>query len=278
MNPQAIINEPTAEFDLEPQAQVKAPSALHRFTVLSLRRLAVLGAAIALWWLVTDVFARNNFVLSRMGPWDTFAALGKMLGEAGTYEAITVSLQRLGLGLLIAAVLGITGGLILGTRPQAEHAVSPLVQLLRMTSPLAWAPLVIVLLGSSDTTVVALVALAAVWPILVGVMSGRRELDPGLLTVARSLGATRWEALRSSVLPGMVAPVRSSLRIALGVAWVVLVPAEMFGVTTGLGYLILNARDNIDYEALAATMLLIGIVGFFLDRLLQGPTKAFADN
>lgn len=240
-----------------------------------LRRLAVIAVAIGLWWLVTAVFAGNNLVLSRMGPADTFGALWTMLGEHHTYEAITVSLRRLGLGLLIAAVLGIAGGLFLGTKPKTEHAVSPVIQLVRMTSPLAWAPLVIVLLGSNDATVVALVALAATWPILVGVTSGRRELDPGLVTVARSLGANRWEVLKSTILPGMIAPVRSSLRIALGVAWVVLVPAEMFGVTNGLGYQILNARDNIDYEALAATMLLIGIVGFLLDRLLQGRQPTF---
>ena len=196
-------------------------------------RAAVLASTLAVWWLITGPLAGDNLILSR-----------------------------------IAALLGVIGGLILGTHPKSEYALSPVFQLLRMTSPLAWAPLAIVLFASGNATVISLVTLAAVWPVLVGVTSGRRNLDPGVIKVARSLGATRWETLRTTVLPGMLEPVRAALRIALGVGWVVLVPAEMFGVTNGLGYAILNARDNIDYEGLAATMLLIGIVGLLLDRLL----------
>ena len=231
-------------------------------------RAAVLASTLAVWWLITGPLAGDNLILSRMGPLDTFTALWALLGKASTYEAIALSLFRLGVGLGIAALLGVIGGLILGTRPKSEYALSPVFQLLRMTSPLAWAPLAIVLFASGNATVISLVALAAVWPVLVGVTSGRRNLDPGVIKVARSLGATRWETLRTTVLPGMLEPVRAALRIALGVGWVVLVPAEMFGGTNGLGYAILNARDNIDYEGLAATMLLIGIVGLLLDRLL----------
>lgn len=231
-------------------------------------RAAVLASTLAVWWLITGPLAGDNLILSRMGPLDTFTALWAQLGKASTYEAIALSLFRLGVGLGIATLLGVIGGLLLGTHPKSEYALSPVFQLLRMTSPLAWAPLAIVLFSSGNATVISLVALAAVWPVLVGVTSGRRNLDPGVIKVARSLGATRWETLRTTVLPGMLEPVRAALRIALGVGWVVLVPAEMFGVTNGLGYAILNARDNIDYEGLAATMLLIGIVGLLLDRLL----------
>lgn len=116
----------------------------------------------------------------------------------------------------------------------------------------------------------ALIALAAVWPVVLGVAGGVRALDPGLRRVARSLGATRWEAFRSTAAPALAAPTTGAIRVALGIAWVVLVPAEMLGVSNGLGYAVLNARDNLDYAALAATMFAIGALGFLLDRIVSG--------
>lgn len=83
------------------------------------------------------------------------------------------------------------------------------------------------------------------WPIVLGVGAGTRALDPGAALVARSLGATRWEVVRSTVLPALAGHLRTALRVALGIAWVVLVPAEMLGVANGLGYAVLNARDRV---------------------------------
>ena len=232
---------------------------------------------VVLWWFATDVVFADNAVLSRMGPDSTASALLDSIGEHSTLSAITVSLRRLLTGLLLATAIGVPLGFLLGSRALIEYAASPVIQFLRMTSPLAWAPLVIVLLGSDDAPVVALVMLASVWPIVLGMSAGTRALDPGATQVARSLGGSRWEVIRSTVLPGLAGPLRTALRVALGVAWIVLVPAEMFGVSNGLGYAILNARDNLDYEGLAATMLLIGVIGYLLDRILRaGPPDSAA--
>ena len=232
-------------------------------------RLLVLALTVALWWLATDVLFAANPVLSRMGPAATVTALVELLGEATFLQAISVSLGRLLAGLAIAVVIGIPLGVLFGSRALVEEATDPLVQLLRMTSPLAWAPLALVLLGTGSGAVIALIAIAAVWPIVLGVAAGVRALDPGHASVARALGATRWETVRTTALPALAAPVTGAIRVALGISWVVLVPAEMLGVTNGLGYAVLNARDNVDYEALAATMLAIGVLGFLLDRLFR---------
>lgn len=234
-----------------------------------LARGAVLAATIALWWLGTQVLFAGNEVVSRMGPWSAISELVAMLGRPETWQAVSVSLGRLLLGLLLALVVGAPLGLLLGSSRLAEHATAPVVQLARMTSPLAWAPLVIVLLGSGGSAVVALVALAATWPIVLGTSAGRRGIDQGALEVARTLGATWAERVRTVIVPGVAVQLRTAVRVALGISWVVLVPAEMFGVTNGLGYAVLNARDNIDYEALAATMLLIGVVGYLLDTIAR---------
>lgn len=233
-------------------------------------RALVLAVAIALWWLIADVLFAANPVVSKMGPGSTAIGLVRLLGEAAFLDAISVSLGRLLAGLLIAAVIGIPLGVLFGSRALVEEATDPVVQLLRMTSPLAWAPLALVLLGTGSAAVIALVAVAAVWPVVLGVAAGVRALDPGLRGVARSLGATRWETFRTTAIPALVAPLTGAIRVALGISWVVLVPAEMLGVTNGLGYAVLNARDNVDYEGLAATMLAIGILGFLLDRIFRG--------
>lgn len=233
-------------------------------------RIFVLAITVALWWLLADVLFADNPVVSHMGPGTTLQALFAQAGDTAFLDAISVSLGRLLGGLGIALAIGVPLGILFGSREPVEDAVNPIVQFLRMTSPLAWAPLAIVLLGAGTGAVIALVALAAVWPIVLGVAAGVRALDPGLRRVARSLGATRWEAFRSTALPALTSPIVGATRVALGISWVVLVPAEMLGVPNGLGYAVLNARDNIDYAGLAAVMLTIGILGFLLDRILRG--------
>nr|WP_245190263.1 ABC transporter permease subunit [Leucobacter exalbidus] len=205
-----------------------------------------------------------------MGPVSTFTGLVRLLGEATFLDAIAVSLYRLLAGLGLGVLIGIPLGALFGSRGIVEQATDPIVQLLRMTSPLAWAPLALVLLGTGSASVIALISLAAVWPIVLGVSAGVRALDPGFAAVARSLGATRWETARSTTIPALAPPVTGAIRVALGISWVVLVPAEMLGVTNGLGYAVLNSRDNVDYSALAATMLAIGLLGFLLDRVFRG--------
>lgn len=233
-------------------------------------RVAVLIAAALLWWLLADVLFASNPVVSKMGPISTVTGLVQLLGEPSFLNAISVSLYRLLAGLGLGVLVGIPLGALFGSRGLVEQATDPLVQLLRMTSPLAWAPLALVLLGTGSGAVIALIALAAVWPIVLGVSAGVRALDPGFAAVARSLGATRWETVRSTTIPALAAPVTGAVRVALGISWVVLVPAEMLGVTNGLGYAVLNARDNVDYSGLAATMLAIGLLGFLLDRIFRG--------
>jgi NitT/TauT family transport system permease protein len=117
--------------------------------------------------------------------------------------------------------------------------------------------------------VIFLVAVAAVWPIVLNAAAGVHALDAGWLRVAASLGATRREQLTSIVLPGIRAHLATGLRVALGTAWIVIVPAEMLGVDSGLGYAILDARDRLRYDELMGVVLLIGAVGFVLDSAAQ---------
>lgn len=233
-----------------------------------LRGAAVL-ASLGAWWLLTQVVWSSNRIMVRLGPADAFAALGDLVRSGDAWSDTITSLRRLGLGLLIAAVVGTPLGLVVGSSATTERITAPVVQFFRMLSPLAWAPAAVAVFGVGSAPVTFLVAAATIWPVMLGVAAGVRALDPGWALVARSLGATRLELVRTIVVPGVRAPLLTSLRLALGVGWVVLVPAEMLGVDSGLGYAVLNARDQLAYDRLAASMLLIGIVGFTLDSLFQ---------
>lgn len=229
----------------------------------------MLLGAVGLWWLVTVGTAPPGDVIRRFDPVDGARALRRLLGGGELLPHILVSLRRLAVGLGAAALLGVAIGVALGWWRGLERAFGPLIQLVRMVSPLAWTPIVIVFVGIGDQPVYVLVALAAVWPIVLNTSAGVRALDPGWLLVARSLGAGRLELLRTIIAPGIAGHVLTGFRLALGIGWIVLVPAEMLGVDSGLGYFILDCRDRLAYDELVATIVVIGVLGAILDAGLR---------
>jgi NitT/TauT family transport system permease protein len=227
----------------------------------------VLGVlvAIALWWTITTVLAAPDSLLRAFAPQHALPAVVDLARQGVLLDDITTSLWRLLVGLLVAAVLGLGVGLTVGLVPLLEGATGPVFQFLRMISPLSWAPVAIGLFGIGHRPVIFLVATAAIWPIVLNTIAGVRSVDPGFLLAARSLGATRGEALLTIVLPAIRPHLLTGLRLALGIGWVVLVPAEMLGVTSGLGYEILNSRDQLAYDKVMAVILVIGLLGYVLD-------------
>lgn len=230
---------------------------------------AAVLVALALWWCVTSVLGRNDQLLSAFAPQHAVPAIGDLASRGVLWQDIGASLGRLLVGLLLAVVVGWPVGLLLGLSATAERATRPVFQFLRMISPLSWAPVAVALFGIGGRPVIFLVAAAAVWPVLLNTAAGVRAVHPGHLLVARSLGASRLEQLGSVVLPAIRGQVLTGLRLALGIAWVVLVPAEMLGVDSGLGYQVLNARDQLAYDQLMAVILVIGLLGYLLDGLAR---------
>lgn len=230
------------------------------------------GLALALWWLGIRIASARVDVLAQFGPGPALRALGELLADGTLLQHAALSMQRVLAGLSLAVAVGIPLGLVTGYLRPVERATGPLFQFLRTVSPLSWMPIAIMVMGVGDRAVVFLVAVAAVWPILLNTAAGVRHLDPGWLLLARSVGAGPLGILAHVALPAVLAHWVAGLRLALGIAWVVLVPAEMLGVTSGLGYLVLDARDRLAYDHLVAVVLAIGAVGFLLDgavRLLE---------
>jgi NitT/TauT family transport system permease protein len=138
-----------------------------------------------------------------------------------------------------------------------------------MISPLTWMPIAVMAFGIGDRPVIFLIAAAAVWPILLSTAHGVATVDPRWVAAARTLGARRIELVRRVLVPAALPDVLTGLRLALGVAWIVLVPAEMLGVRSGLGYYVLDTRDRFAYDELAALVLIVGAIGLVLDGAVR---------
>jgi NitT/TauT family transport system permease protein len=237
------------------------------------RRLVVgasgLAAIFALWWAGLELLAPPEGFARAFAPGESLASLAALLATGEVLPHAAVSLWRVLVGLAFALAVGVPLGLAVGWLRTLEAATTPAFQFLRMISPLSWMPIAVMALGVGDRPIYFLLAFAAVWPILLNTAAGVRQLDPRWLQLARSLSATRWETLWRVVLPGVLGHVLTGLRLAIGILWIVLVPCEMLGVSAGLGYAILDARDRLAYSDLMALVLLIGALGFLLDAVAR---------
>ncbi|GAB3624741.1 ABC transporter permease [Mariniluteicoccus endophyticus] len=226
---------------------------------------AGVAAALTVWWLVTRVLFVARPLVAQFAPDRALDGLVELWRTGLLVDSAATSVFRLLAGLVVAAVVGIGAGVLLGQVSWLDAATRPVQLFLRMVSPLSWAPVAIIAVGVRDAPVVALVAAAAVWPVLVATADAVRAVDPAHRQTARLLGATRAEVLRDVVVPSIRPAVLAGVRQAIGLAWVVLVPAEMLGVTSGLGYQILNAKDQLAYHHVTALILVIGTLGFTID-------------
>ncbi len=226
--------------------------------------LAVVGWSVA----TAPGFSSGGFVAA-FSPGRAVPALLDLLRSGTLWPHVGVSLKRVVVGLALACALGIPTGLVAGYLQWFDRGTRTLFQFLRMISPLSWTPIAIVAFGIGDLPVYFLITVAAVWPIVLNTAAGVEAVDRRWILMSRSLGATASETVRAVVLPAIAAQLFAGLRLALGLAWIVLVPAEMLGVSSGLGYYILDTRDRLAYPELMAVILFIGLLGSVLDAALR---------
>ena len=193
------------------------------------------------------------------------------LGEKGLLlKYIVASLFRVTWGFTLALVLGIPFGLILGWYSRAFQAFNPLIQILRPISPIAWIPVAILWFGVSDAAPIFLIFLASVFPITVATIAAVQNMQPVYLRAAQNFGLGRWELFHRVIFRASLPQIITGVRIALGVAWLVVVAAEMIAVNSGLGYLIIDARNaGKRYDLVVAGMVMIGLIGLVLDLLVR---------
>jgi NitT/TauT family transport system permease protein len=223
---------------------------------------------LCLWWYGGHLIASNpaTEAFAGFGPQPAFSSLYELVASGELWGVVHPSLERIGFGLLWATVLGVPTGVAIGYYRAVQEATHIPFQFLRMISPLAWMPIAVLVFATWNGAIIFLITVAAVWPIMFSTAHGVKRIDPLWFKVARNLGASGFQMLRRIILPAIGQDVFAGIRLAVGVAWIVLVPAEYLGVTSGLGYAINDARDTLAYDYLAAIVLVIGVLGYVLDR------------
>jgi len=207
------------------------------------------------------------------GPLEVLRGLDELANRGVLVGYILDSLRRVLVGFGIAVALGVPLGLWMGLSPTVFAAVNPLIQILRPISPIAWIPIAIVFWGIGEAAPIFLIALAGFFPIASSVPAHVREVPTMFVHAARNFGLSTPQIIRRALFPAVLPPLISTLRLSLGVCWIVVVAAEMIAVDSGLGYLIIDARNaGKRYDLVVAGMVLVGAVGLLLDlsfRLLE---------
>jgi nitrate/nitrite transport system permease protein len=184
------------------------------------------------------------------------------------------SLARVGLGYLLAALVAIPLGFVIGMSPLIYRALDPFIQVLKPISPLAWMPLALYTIKDSNISGIFVIFICSVWPMLIntafGVASVRREW----LNVARTLEVGPWRKAFEVILPAAAPTIFTGMRISMGIAWLVIVAAEMLVGGTGIGYFVWNEWNNLSLPNVIFAILVIGIVGMLLDMVFARLQKA----
>jgi NitT/TauT family transport system permease protein len=183
---------------------------------------------------------------------------------------VVASLFRVTWGFSLAAVIAIPLGLTIGWHRRAEMAVNPLVQILRPISPLAWIPIAILWYGVGDMAAIFLIFVGCFFPLLLTAMSAVHNVAPVYVNVGRNFGLSTPDFIYRVLYPAVVPQLITGSRITLGIAWLVVVAAEMIAVSSGLGFLIVDARNAGNrYDLVLAGMVIIGAIGLLLDLAMR---------
>lgn len=223
------------------------------------------------WALVTQfIFTRpglSHFKGFLPGP--TLAAMADGFQNPRFWMSVFASLRRIVLGIAISAAIGLPLGVLIGFFTRLRKLTYSPVQFVRMISPLSWMPIALLLFTSFESAVHFLIVMATICPIILNTAIGVMNINPQWIKMALNQGANNIQLIQTIVIPYSISHMVTSIRLALGIAWIVLVPAEFLGVSSGLGYLINDARDTMEYDKLMAVIIAIGILGFILDRIFQ---------
>ncbi len=183
------------------------------------------------------------------------------------------SLFRVSVGFLLATGLGVPCGLVLGHSARGRQALLPLVNFFRSLSPLAWIPFAILWFGIGDPPAIFLIFMAAFFPIVLSTTAAVANIPSVYFRVARDLGLQGRELLREVTLPAIAPQVITALRVTVGLSWLVVVAAEMIAGRDGLGFAVWDARNGLRIDLLTASMIVIGVIGATLDRVLVQLTR-----
>ncbi len=227
----------------------------------------LVGALFLIVWHVVVKTSKSDIFPT---PWQVMLGLVELAKQGVLVKYIVASLFRVTWGFLLAIAVGVPSGLLLGWYQPAAAAFNPMIQIFRPISPIAWIPVAILWFGVTDVAPIFLIFLASVFPITVSSMAAVQNMQPVYVRAARNFGLNNMQLFRKVIFPACLPQILTGLRIALGIAWLVVVAAEMIAVNSGLGYLIIDARNaGKRYDLVVAGMVMIGLIGLALDAAVR---------
>jgi NitT/TauT family transport system permease protein len=252
--------------------QEKLSGSLHKMKRIkeSLPAMAVIAVLLAAWWLI--VVETRSVIFPT--PWQVVTGAAELIKDGTLFTHIGASLMRVGVGFSLAVLVAVPLGLWLGWVKGAYSTLNPLFQILRPISPIAWIPIAILWFGVGNASPIYLIFISSVFPMIVQTTAGVHTIERRYLRAAENFGVSRYTLFRLVVIPAVLPQIIVGMRIGLGVAWLVVVAAEMIALRSGLGYLIIDSRNAGNrYDLVIAGMIIIGLIGLLLDgvmRLLEG--------
>lgn len=232
--------------------------------------LIVIALLIAVWW--ASVALTRSVIFPT--PWQVVTGTVELIRDGTLWMHIGASLMRVGAGFLLAVLVGVPLGLWMGWMRGAYDTLNPIFQILRPISPIAWIPIAILWFGVGNASPIYLIFISSVFPMIVQTTSGVHTIEKRYLRAAENFDVSRFTLFSQVVIPAVLPQIIVGMRIGLGVAWLVVVAAEMIALRSGLGYLIMDSRNAGNrYDLVIAGMAIIGVIGLLLDglmRLLEG--------
>lgn len=225
-----------------------------------------LTSFVGIWWLIS--LAANNSVILPSPP-AVVEELGDIAQGGELASNLAATLRRLALGYLIGATLGITLGVLMASTPVVNDMLGVSVEFLRPIPAIALIPLGLFLFGIGEKLPVSLIAYSTFFPFLLNTMTGVRQVPRVLLQGARTLGATRWMLWQDVLIPGALPSIFVGARVAMGLAWMTVVAAELVGGSSGLGFMIMQAATYTNTSRIFAGMVVIAILSLATIRLIQ---------
>ena len=267
-----------------PEVSVKPPAARtpFDFRALALKVLPpIIGIAllIGIWALLT--IKSSSFPT----PAQTFDAAVKLFADPfyrkgpndqGIGWNILSSLQRVGIGFGLAALVGIPMGFMLGRFEFLNRMVSPLVSLLRPVSPLAWLPIGLLVFKSANPAAIWTIFICSIWPMIINTAVGVQRVPADYLNVAKVLNLSEWKVITRILFPAVLPYMLTGVRLSVGTAWLVIVAAEMLTGGVGIGFWVWDEWNNLNVQHIIIAIFVIGIVGLALEQMLMAIAKRFS--
>ena len=234
---------------------------------------AALALFVGAWWVSSVTWAKElpsppkTWEMSKSYILDPLAKRGEL--DQGILRFTWNSLKLVAQGYSIALLVGVPLGFALGTSKMLTRALDPVMQILRPVSPLAWLPLGLILFHKSQPAAVFTIAICSMWPTVLNTAVGVRAIPQDYLNVARVLRLSRWTMLWKILFPATLPYMFTGFRLSLGIAWLVIVAAEMLTGVPGVGGFLWQEYNSLIFEHIILCILTIGVVGFVLDRLMS---------